>query len=85
MNQQCAMLKTNVLHKYDEWMVSHTNTPPAEGDSLPPPNSLQQDLSNQHFQKQFVLLLRNPHLLEVDLVHDLPVSTFVEAWPKPTP
>ena len=37
MNHQCAMLKKRVLLKYDEWMVSYTNTPPAEGDNLPPP------------------------------------------------
>ena len=89
LNHQCAMLKTSVLHKYDEWMVSNTHS--FEGENLPPPRRLSAS-STQHcrrclinaFKKQFVLWLRDPHLLEVDLVHNLPVSTFVEAWPKPT-
>ena len=38
-----------------------TNTPPAESDKLPPPwrlvSSALQEMSNQHFQTQFVLIL----------------------------
>ena len=34
MNHQCAMLTASILHKFDEWVVSHTNTPPVEDDNL---------------------------------------------------
>ena len=58
MNHQCAMLKTSVLHKYDEWMVSHTNTPPAEGDNLLPPWRLSAS-STQHCRKCNINTFKN--------------------------
>ena len=85
----CDYDRKQVLCECSMWMVCGFNTPPDEGSHFLHRGALStqtlQEASSQRFQKQFVLLLRDPHLLEVDLVHDPPISTFVEAWPKSTP
>ena len=58
MNHQCAMLKTSVRHKYDERMVSHTDTPPGEGGNLPPPWRLSAS-STQHCKKCQINTFKN--------------------------
>ena len=46
-------------------------------------NSALQEVSNQHFQKQFVLTLCNPHLLEAKRL--LPIDVLVQAKPDSSP
>ena len=47
------------------WMVCGSDTPPDEGGQnyLHLALSTAQEVSDQHFEKQFVLALRDPHLL----------------------